>query len=507
MAESPQDLGTAVGHAPVRDDRVGGERLGARPDIDATVVRARAAQRAWGAATVQDRVERLRSLLVALVDDTETLVDVVSRESGKPRLEALMHEVMVLAMAADYYVRNAATILAPVPIEHRVFKHRRSYTHYSSRGVVAVIGSWSFPVSLPFTQAIAALAAGNAVIVKPNEHAQEAAEAIQRIVDQSDLPEGLLQLVSGGAHAGHSVIEANPDFVVFTGKRQNAKRVAEACGARLIPHSLHVGGSAPAIVCCDADVERTARAIVFGAIANSGQTCASIERVYVHREIAEAVTARVVALVEGLRVGDPSANTTDVGPMTMSGRVNHLALLVRDAIDRGATLLTGGDRAKLPYFCPTVISGCDHTMRVMTEEVLGPIVPIMEVDSDAEAIEFSNRGRGMLAAYVFSRDRGAARRIAEQVRAGSVVINDALSMFGTPEAALGGVGAGGSGHIFGPEGLKQMCELRQVNYGVLELSREALWFPYGEGKYTATAKAARLLFRGGSAVRRVLDLL
>ena len=470
--------------------------------------RAREAQQVWGARSVEERAEVVSAFARAIVDAQEELVEMISRESGKPRMEALMHDVLAVSMAVDHYARNAPHILAPRQSEHRVFKHRRSYVHYAPRGVVAVVSPWNFPLSIPFTQAITALVAGNAVLLKPSEHAPLVATRAAEIFTAAGGPTDLLQVLTGDRNTAISLIDAEPDYVVFTGTADAGRDVAHACAARLIPHALHLGGNAPAIVCKDADLERTARALVFGGLANSGQTCVSIERVYVDKSHYQPLLERVVELVHELRAGDPTEVTTDLGPLAISARAAHLDALVDDAIASGARLLTGGNIFEDGrFFEPTVLADCNDSMKVIREEIFGPLLPFVCVENDEVALKLANASKKGLAAYVFTRDRDHGRRLSERIRAGAVMINDAMTVYGTPETPFGGVGQSGWGHSYGDEGLRQMCELRQVNYGVLELSREPLWFPYGEAKYSATSKAARLLFSGGSAMRRVLDLL
>ena len=475
--------------------------------VDA-VARARSAQIEWGAYPIERRAEVVAGFVCMLIDDQETLVELISRECGKPRMEALMHDVLTLAMASDHYARAAPRILTPRPSEHRVFKHRRSYVHFAPRGVVGIISPWNFPLSIPFTHAITALVAGNAVVIKPSEHAPLIAAKAKEIFDRCSAPADLMQVLIGGSETGGALIEAEPDYVVFTGKTDNGREVAHACAARLIPHALHLGGNAPAIVCQDADIERTARALVFGGLSNNGQTCVSIERIYAHRQVCQPLVERVCELVGDLRSGDPNDLRTELGPLVFSARAIHLSALVEDALCQGARLCVGGQASEdRRFFKPTVLAQCTEDMRVMRDEIFGPLLPFMQVEDDEVALECANADRKGLAAYVFTRDRDHGRRLAEKIRAGAVMINDALTVYGTPETPLGGVGQSGWGYMFGDEGLREMCEVRQVNYGVLELSREALWFPYSETKYAATTKAARLLSRGGSAMRRVLDLL
>ena len=264
-------------------------------DVERAMRKAKEAQAQWAELSVQARVRALAKFTDALLDRAEELVTLISCEAGKPRMEALMHEVMVLASMADHYSRHASRILSPRQVEHHVFKHRRSYVHYKPRGVVAIMSPWNFPLSIPFGHAICALIAGNAVLLKPSEYTPLVARLAADVFKVCDLPDGLLQVITGGGDAGTAVVHAQPDYVIFTGRAEVGRRVAQACAGYLIPFSLEIGGKAPALVCADADLERTARAIVFGGLANNGQTCVSIERIYVVDEIHDALVERVMS--------------------------------------------------------------------------------------------------------------------------------------------------------------------------------------------------------------------
>jgi succinate-semialdehyde dehydrogenase/glutarate-semialdehyde dehydrogenase len=272
---------------------------------------------------------------------------------------------------------------------------------------------------------------------------------------------------------------------------------------------MELGGKAAAIVCADADLERAARGVVFGGFANSGQVCISVERVYAHESLYERFIQRVTELTRELRQGDPDAYGTDVGAIIFPKQIEIAERLIEDALGKGAQLAAGGHRreGKGQFFEPTILTGCTQDMAVMREEIFGPVVPIMKVRDEDEAIRLANDSHLGLMGYVFTRDRDKGRRIAERVRAGTVMVNDVLIAYAAPETPFGGVKESGYGRVHGEEGLRDMCELRHVNYDRVTLgSREPLWYPYGEKTYKATLKGLRLLFRRGSPVQKILDL-
>ncbi len=501
--------GVIVSYSPATGEPVGEVPIQSAEDVRAAVARAREAQRAWALLPIEERCTRILAFRDAIVDRAEEVIDIIVAECGKPRFEALSHEVMLVADLATYYAKRAPRILAPREIELHLLKHRRSYVHYAPRGVVGIISPWNFPFIIPMGDTIAALIAGNAVVVKPSEVTPLIATKAKEIYDAAGLPDDLFQVVTGDGSTGAALIDAHPDRVVFTGAVSTGRRVAAACGERLIPCTMELGGKAPALVCSDADVERAARAIVTGGFANSGQVCISVERVYAHASVYDRVVERVTELTKCLRQGDPTSYETDVGAIIFPKQMDIAEKLITDALDRGAKLETGGKRVKGEgqFFEPTVLSGCTQDMAVMREEIFGPIVPIMKVGDENEAVELANDSHLGLMGYVFTKDRDKGRRLAERVRAGTVMVNDVLTAYASPEAPFGGVKDSGFGRVHGEEGLREMCEVRHVSYDRVSLgARDPLWHPYGERTYKATLKGLRLLFRGGSPVQKILDL-
>jgi len=483
----------------------------ATPDeVRKTVARARRAQEAWGLLPIAERCERMLRFRNAIVDRSEEIVDLLTRETGKPRHEALGHEVIAVADLTTFYATRAEKLLAPRPIEVHLLKHRRAYVHYAPRGVVGIISPWNFPFSIALGDSICALLAGNAVVVKPSEVTPLIVQKAKEIWDATGLPEDLFQVVHGYGPVGSALIDSGVDKIVFTGSVSTGKRVAAACGERLIPCTLELGGKAALIACADCDVERTARAIVFGGFANSGQVCVSVERVLAHEQIHDRLLERVVGLVAELRQGDPTAETVDVGAITFPKQIEVAEAHLRDAIEKGAELRTGGKRRPGPgmFFEPTVLAHCTPQMTVMREEIFGPIVPFMKVASDDEAIELANDSHLGLNAYVFTKDTDRGCRIAERVRAGSVMVNDVLINHAMPETPFGGVKHSGIGRVHGEDALRDMSEARHVNVNRIPLpSRDPLWFPYTPEAFRWLSKATRAMFGGGSWLAKLGELI
>ncbi|HRC56915.1 MAG: aldehyde dehydrogenase family protein [Myxococcales bacterium] len=480
-----------------------GVPLGDVPDLGeaevrALVAKARAAAEAWGGVSLDERCRRVARFAEVLMERADEVIELVTREGGKTRQEALGMELMVVADLVRYFVRHAPKILAPEPIRLHLFKHRGSYLHFVPRGVIGIIAPWNFPFAIPMGEALMAVIAGNGVVLKPSEVTPLIALLAKELFDASGLPADLLQIATGRGATGAALIDAGIDYCVFTGSVATGKRVAAACGERLIPCTLELGGKAPAVVCADADLERAANAIAWGGLANSGQVCASVERVYVVKEVHDELVARVVAIASSLRQGDASVEgaEVDLGAMCWDRQLEHVAALVDAAVRAGAKVAHGGQRGKGGlFFQPTVLTDVRQDMEIMRKEIFGPVIPIMAVRDEDQAIELANDSHLGLLAYVFSRDKARARRLAERIEAGTVMINDVLSTYAAPETPWGGVKMSGIGRTHSAHGLRDLCQTRHVNYERLSLgAKEIWWYPYKAQTYKTLLRAARLLF-------------
>jgi succinate-semialdehyde dehydrogenase/glutarate-semialdehyde dehydrogenase len=496
-------------YAPATGALLGEIPVSSKEDVAGTVARARKAQAAWAVLPIEERVDRLLRFRDAIVDRADEIVEIVVKECGKPRHEALVHEVMTVADLATYYCRNAPRILAPQEISLHLLVHRKSVIRYVPRGVVGVISPWNFPFSIPMGDVIAALVTGSAAVVKPSELTPLTLMKAKEIYDSTGLPEDLFGVVYGYGATGAALIDAGIQKLIFTGSVETGKRVAAACGARLIPCVMELGGKAPLIACADADLERTARAIVYGGFANAGQACISVERVYAHRDIYDPLIRRVTELTGELRVGDPSKDYIDVGAVLLPRQIDVAEKQIDDALSKGAELLVGGHRLPGPgqFFEPTVLGHCNDSMLVMREETFGPIVPIQIVDTEEEAIALANRSRLGLNAYVFTNDRRRGRELAERIEAGSVVVNDVLVNHALPEAPFGGVKDSGFGRVHGDDALRDMCEKQHINYDRVKAPlRDPTRYPYSAKTFHWLQRGLRLLFSGSGIVQRIGEL-
>lgn len=489
--------------------KASGRLLGVAPvlgeaRVRAAVARARAAQKEWGALPVAERSALLGRFRDAILDHEEELTDLLSKETGKPKHEALLQEVAVIVNMLTHLGRRAEAILATREVELSLFKHRKSFLHYAPRGVIGIISPWNYPFNLPLRDAVLALFAGNGVVIKPSEVTPLIALKAKSVWDDSGLPRDLFQVVTGYGETGAALIDAGIDFLVFTGGVATGKRVAAACGERLIPCVMELGGKAPLIVCEDADVARAANAAVFGGFSNSGQICISVERVYAHERVHDDLLDQMATATRRLRQGDPETSSVDVGAITFPKQIEVAEAHVADAVKKGARVVVGGKRVPgESFFEPTILADCTHDMTVMRSEIFGPIVPVMRVASDEEATRLANDSHLGLNAYVFTKDREKGHRIARQIEAGSVMVNDVLLNGGMVEAPFGGIKESGFGRVMGDDALRDLCNVKHVVIDRIATSREPVWFPYDDRSLRVTRKAVQLVFGGRAALERL----
>ena len=464
----------------------------------------------WSALSFHERGRHLQKLREVVVQEADAIADLVSREQGKPAAEAHIVEVFPSLEGLKHLARHAEDALREEAVEPEVllFGHKRCALRYEPFGVVLVITPWNYPFSISLLGVATALAAGNTVVLKPAPATTLTGLAIGELVRKAGLPAGVVNVVAvDDALAPALVEDPRVGKVVFTGSVATGKLVMASAARNVTPVVLELGGKDAAVVCRDADLDHAARGIVWGAFVNCGQTCASVERVYVEAPVAEAFIAKVVEETRKLRVGDPREGEVDVGPLTLERQRRIVEEHVDDALARGAKALTGGARPAGPgyFYPPTVLTGVDHSMRVMREETFGPVLPIMAVPSLDEAIRLANDSEYGLTASGWTSDSETADLLQRRLQAGVVTINDCVASFGEPTAPWGGLKQSGVGRTHGLVGLREMA---QVKYVSRDRARGTMlwWFPYGAdfAKLMSTANRA---IHGGSFLRRIPDLL
>jgi succinate-semialdehyde dehydrogenase/glutarate-semialdehyde dehydrogenase len=485
---------------PATLEELGRFHISSPAQVRAAVDRARAAQPQWAALSYRNRARYIMKVQRALYERQNEIINIISDETGKPPFEALTTEVFPIADLMSHFATKTEKILRDERFTLAVFRNKRSSICYEPLGVVAIISPWNFPFSIPTGEVVMALMAGNAVVLKPSEFTPLVADAIKRLFAGAGLPEGLLEIVQGDGSTGAALVDAKVDKIFFTGSVRTGKRIAASAAERLLPVVLELGGKDPMIVCEDAPFERTVKGAVWGAFANSGQVCASVERLYVTEPIAEKFIASVVEEVKKLRQGPPSGCDTDIGPMINESQLNIVCDHVADAVAKGARVLTGGrKREELGgyFFEPTVLVDVNNSMKVMTEETFGPVLPIMVVRDEEEAIREANNTRYGLLASVWTKDADRGQRIARRIEAGTVVINDALYTHGAAQTPWFGVKESGLGVTHGRAGLYEFVRMKHVNWDLFPLKSNWWWFPYTETWYGRFKTLMKVLYRWG----------
>jgi acyl-CoA reductase-like NAD-dependent aldehyde dehydrogenase len=453
-------------------------------EVRSAVERAHAAQPAWGDLGVRKRVAVLREFQRKLRTRKSEIAEVITQEAGKPLAEALTTEVLVVLDAARFLIDRAYRLLRDEPLHHGnlATKLKRGRLVREPYGVVGIISPWNYPFSIPATEALAALVAGNAVVLKPSEFTSLAALALESLLQASGVPRDIFQVVIGDGATGAVLINSHIDKLVFTGSVATGKRIAAAAAERLLPMVLELGGKDPMLVLDDADIDVASSAAVWGAFLNAGQTCLSVERCYVHRRLYQEFLRACVEKTKKLRVGYGLDRESDVGPMIHERQLRIVEAQMEDAVAHGARVLAGGSR--LPelgknFYAPTVLADVTHGMSIMREETFGPVLPVMAFDSDEAAVKLANDSEYGLAASVWTRDRARGERLARRIQAGTVMVNDVVSYFGISEAPHGGVKSSGIGRAHGRFGLEEMTRLKYVDSDLMPGMKKVWWYGYG----------------------------
>jgi acyl-CoA reductase-like NAD-dependent aldehyde dehydrogenase len=481
-----------------------GERIGSVPTITPEQVQGIVddvgeVQPFWAQLSLAERASYLRRAAQVLLDHSDDIADLITREQGKPRLESYTMEVLPTVDLLHWCADNGPKILAQEPVRYPqiLMKQKKSAFSYEPIGVVGVIAPWNYPWSIPFGEVAIALMAGNGVVLKPASLTPLIGQRIQEVFERAGLPQGLVQTVHGGGAVGQALVESTAGKIFFTGSVEVGRRVGEECARRMKGSVLELGGKDPQIVCADANLANAVSGAVWGGFANAGQTCSGIERTYVVDEVADRFIDGVVRKASALTVGDPAHWNTEIGPMVSREQYELVCELVDDAIASGARRLCGGP-VEVPGFAghfiaPTVLTDVTHDMRIMREEIFGPVLPIVRVRTEDEAIELANDSRFGLGASVWTLDRDKGERIAHRIQAGMVWINDHSYTHGTCQCAWGGVKDSGLGRSHSKFGFYECVNIKMLSWEPSRMA-DAWWQPYDEVLGTAIRASMQLIY-------------
>ena len=472
-----------------------------REEIERMAARGREVQPAWEALGFEGRGRILKRMQKWLLDHQDEVIDVIRAETGKTYEDALIAEISYGAAAFGFWADMAPKYLADEKVKSSqiLVKGKKLVLRYRPLGLVGVIGPWNYPLTNSFGDCIPALAAGNSVILKPSEITPLTSLKLAEGLRECGVPEGVFQVATGTGQTGAALIDA-VDMIMFTGSTETGKKVMAKAAETLTPVSLELGGKDPMIVLSDADIERAANCAVYWGLFNGGQTCISVERVYVEESIYDEFVERVVDKVRKLRQGYGEPGSVDVGSMTFGPQVEIVERHVEDARAKGARVLVGGTRGKQRsgyWFEPTVLADVDHTMLCMREETFGPTLPIMKVADAEEAIRLANDSPYGLAASVFSKDTRKAEAIARRIQAGAVCVNDAIINYAALELPMGGAKASGLGTRHGAGGIRKYCQQQAVLVTRFAPKKDPQMYPYSSWMTKVLSGFFRFLYGRG----------
>jgi succinate-semialdehyde dehydrogenase/glutarate-semialdehyde dehydrogenase len=505
-----------ISYNPATGEEIGRVANISADDVKAAIERSREAFQKWRETSFETRKNFIMKAREVILAEKEEIARLISDESGKPRAEAFSMEIAPVLDLMQYFARNTEALLAPRKRDIGLYGllGRTSKIVYKPLGVVGIIPAWNYPFSIPLGEATMALMAGNTVVLKPSELTSFIGLKIGEIFEKAGLPENVVQVVCGDGKTGAALVESAPDKIMFTGSVATGKRIAETAAKNLTSTVLELGGKDPMIVFADANLELAARGAVWGAFCNAGQSCSSVERLYVEESAREKLTNLIVEKTKRLKLGIGNDETTDVGAMSSERQLKIVEDHVGDFRAEGAEILTGGNYKDL-FFEPTVIGGATNEMRAMREETFGPTLPIATFKTEEEAIRLANDSEFGLTASVWTSDLGRGKRVAEKIEAGSVCVNEVLYTHGIGQTPWGGFKNSGRGRTHGREGLMELVQPQHIHVNRIALFPDAWWFPYGANalktfrgfaKYFSTGSVFQTLKLAPQLLKRIKEL-
>ena len=507
FSEATAPTGTLESFNPATGQLVGSVPTITPDQVQAVVEDVQKVQPFWAELTFKDRARYIRRAASLVAERKDEIADLITAEQGKVRTEAFSMEVLTSIDGMHWAADNAEKILSDekIPGTQAFARTRKMRFHYQPIGVIGVISPWNYPWLLAMDEICTALMAGNGVVFKPASLTCLIGQKIQEIFDDAGLPEGLMRTVHGGGRVGQAMVDSRDvGKIFFTGSVEVGRSIAQDLAKDLRSATLELGGKDPMIVLSDANVAHAIDGAAWGGFANMGQTCAGIERVYVKHDVADRFIEGVVEKAKSLKLGDPREWSTEVTAMTDPNQYEIVKDLVDDAIANGATLHTGGPipEADLPaglkgkFYAPTVLTGVNHGMRIMKEEIFGPVLPIMTVDSDDEAVQLANDSEFGLGASVWTADSDKAISIAKRLEAGNVWNNDHMYSAGLCQCSWGGQKDSGIGRSHSKFGFYEAVEIQVI---AQTNQREAsMWLhPYDETVGPAIRTSVDLLYAKG----------
>jgi acyl-CoA reductase-like NAD-dependent aldehyde dehydrogenase len=477
------------------------ELVGEIPETDPQAIpgiieKARKAQAEWASWPLERRVRAVRGVQDRLISRREDIAKIVSQETGKPRVDALNVDMLCSLTAADYSARSMKELFSPKPVRFgnlglpMRFMGRSSYIQNKPLGVVGIISPWNYPVGIPFSEAVMAVAAGNAVVLKPSSETPFSGLEVAKLFAEGDFPPDLVQVVVGpGRTVGKALAISGVDRIIITGSTAAGKEIMALASSRLTPVTLELGGKDPLVVFDDADLERAVEGAVWGSFVNAGQTCVCVKRIYVQEGVYDRFLAMFTDRVSKLRLGwgwdDPDI---DVGPLISAEALERMEAVVQQAVNDGGKVVAGGKRAeglKGYFFRPTIVVDLPHSSTVVQEEVFGPLVTVHRFATEEEAVRLANDSPYALSGSVWTGDLAKGRRVAQSMSGGTVLVNNVGYTFGLAMTPWGGKGMSGFGRTHGELGFAELVEPHHVHVDRSKFPREVWWHPYSKERLDA----------------------
>jgi acyl-CoA reductase-like NAD-dependent aldehyde dehydrogenase len=499
---------------PATRERLGEVRIDSPEDVDSAVARAKVAQRAWRTTSFEARRKVLRKLLAYTVDNKDEICLAVQSDSGKTRENALMGEIWPTCEKFRWMIKNGEKHLRPERVSSGLLMHKKARLEYHPLGVVAAIIPWNYPFQNIVNPLIPALMSGNAIVLKPSEwvawSSAKFIDALRNVVEEAGHDPDLIQAVQGYGATGAALARSAVDMILFIGSVNNGRRVVEASAERVIPVVMELGGKDAFVVCDDADLEQAVHASLAGCYINCGQNCVASERILVYDAIYDAFEKRVGELVRGFRQGSSREGVVDVGAIVTPLQLDIIEKAVDGAVAQGARIVAGGKRAltdKGDYFEPTILADVTPEMDIAQDEVFGPVMLLMRVSNDGEAVKVANGVSYGLSSSVFSKNRGRARKIASDLEAGMSAINEFGGVtYMAQGLTFGGVKASGFGRMNGREGLRSMCNIKAVVDDRFPINQPNRIFPVAEKDYGVFSGVIEMIY-GSGLVQRLRGFL
>jgi succinate-semialdehyde dehydrogenase/glutarate-semialdehyde dehydrogenase len=494
---------------PARGEVFACSSLTAEGEVAALIARCRSAQADWSARPLRFRQAACRRLRDHLLREADAIAQVICRDNGKTRVDAMASEVLPAVMALSYYMKKSRRFLRPTGLGagNVLLINKRSRLVFHPYGVIGVISPWNYPFAIPFSEVAMGLLAGNGVILKTATETQAVGRKLEECFMSAGLPPGLFAYVNlPGATAARAMLRGGVDKLFFTGSVDAGKKVMGMAAATLTPVVLELGGNDPMLVCPDADVERAAAGAVWAGFQNCGQSCGGVERIYVHRAVYEPFMRALKRRTEALRIGLADDDACDLGSMTRAAQRDKVEALVRDALDKGAVLFAEARPREVPQtglFMPArVLAEVNHGMRLMREEIFGPLLGVMQVDDMDQAVALANDSELALTASVWTRRRQRGASLAKRIHAGVVMINDHLMSHGLAETPWGGWKQSGIGWTHGQRGFQEMLRAQVIVQDYLPLARGNMWWhPHDRHLYAGLRGALDVLYARGPGRR------